>query len=195
MVRFLRRWAGLAILAAVLGCVGTACAAAASAGPAAQARADQVMARFAAARWIPEGTGKRVIYVFMDPNCPYCHKLFEELQSQIAPRHLQARYILVGYLTTTSQGKAAAILTAKDPLKALKYNEHNFGHDGDLGGIQETLPGARTITALQKNYELLQATGANGVPAMIVVDRKRGPTLIPGAPGPRELRKILDDVR
>ena len=198
VLRFMRRWHGLVALAMVLGFAGAAFAGATHGGaptPAEQARTEKVMARFAAAHWIAEGTGKRILYVFMDPNCPYCHKLFDELQPQIASRHLQVRYIVVGYLTATSQGKAAAILTAKDPLKALEYNERNFGRHGDLGGIDEILPSARIIGELEKNYRLLRATGANGVPAMVVVDRDRGPTLIPGAPSPKDLRKILDNLR
>jgi len=193
---FLGRLGGFLMLAAALTLSAPAVAAPkGSAGAAEQARTAKVMARFAAAHWFSEGTGKRIIYVFMDPNCPYCHKLFEELQPQIAKRGLQVRYIIVGYLTPTSQGKAAAILTAKDPLKALEYNERNFGRHGDLGGIDEILPSNRTIRDLEKNYKLLQATGATGVPAMVVVDRDRGPTLIPGAPGPKDLRKILDNLR
>jgi len=198
VLKSMRWWGGVLALAAVLGVVGAVSAAGASHGTTAaaeQAKIEKVMARFAAAHWIVEGDGKRIIYAFTDPNCPYCRKLFDELQPYIGPRDLQVRWIVVGYLTSTSQGKAAAILAAKDPFKALEHNERNFGRNGDLGGIDEILPSARTIGELEKNYRLLQATGADGLPAMVVVDRKRGPTLIPGVPSPKDLRKILDNLR
>jgi len=198
VLKSMRWWGGALALAAVLGVAGAVSAAGAPRGAATaaeQAKIEKVMARFATAHWIAEGVGKRVIYAFTDPNCPYCRKLFDELQPYIGPRDLQVRWIVVGYLTSTSQGKAAAILSAKDPFKALKYNERNFGRNDDLGGIDEILPSARTIGELKKNYRLLRATGADGVPAMVVVDRERGPTLIPGAPSPKDLRKILDNLR
>lgn len=198
MLKSMRWWGGALALAAVLCAVGVVSAAGAPRGvatAAAQAKIEKVMARFAAARWIAEGDGKRIIYVFTDPNCPYCRKLFEELQPYIGTRDLQVRWIVVGYLTSTSQGKAAAILAAKDSFKALKYNERHFGRNNDLGGIDEILPSARIIGELEKNYRLLEATGADGVPAMVVDDRERGPTLVPGDPSPKDLRKILDNLR
>ncbi|HQU17413.1 MAG: thioredoxin fold domain-containing protein [Gammaproteobacteria bacterium] len=153
------------------------------------------MAKFAAAHWIAEGSGKRILYVFVDPNCPYCRNLFDALQPEIKPRDLQVRFIVVGYLTSTSQGKAGAILAAKDPLAALRYNERNFGRTAPGGGIDETLPSDKTIAALDKNYRLLMSTGSSGVPAMVVLDRRQGPRLVEGAPDAKDLRKILDDLR
>lgn len=159
------------------------------------ASAEQVMARFAAAHWIADGDGKRILYVFVDPNCPYCRKLFEALRPQIKPRDLQVRYIVVGYLTSTSQGKAAAILEAKDPLAALEYNERNFNRNGRGGGIDETLASDKTIAELDGNYRLLTATGSTAVPAMVVLDRHQVPRLVRGAPDPAYLSKVLDDLR
>ncbi|MHB8533933.1 MAG: thioredoxin fold domain-containing protein [Sulfuricaulis sp.] len=186
------RWLGWLALVAVL--ASPAAIVHAQTAQAMPESVDPVMAKLATAHWIAEGKGKRILYVFVDPNCPYCHELFEALQPEIKPRDLQVRFIVAGYLTTTSQGKAAAILTAKDPLAALKYNERNFGRRGFGGGIDETLASDKTIAELAVNYKLLMATGSTGVPAMVVLDRHRAPRLVEGAPDRKALRKILDNM-
>jgi len=49
--------------------------------------------RLADAHWLQEGHGKRLLYIFIDPNCPYCHRLYTELQSRIGPEDLKVRWI------------------------------------------------------------------------------------------------------
>ncbi|MEJ2509073.1 MAG: hypothetical protein P8009_06285 [Gammaproteobacteria bacterium] len=38
--------------------------------------AASMLADITQASWIAEGKGPHVVYVFFDPNCPYCHKLY-----------------------------------------------------------------------------------------------------------------------
>lgn len=75
---------------------------------------------------ITEGHGRRVVYDFFDPNCPYCHILYEHLQGLIKPYHLTLYEIPVGYLTPSSTGKAAALLEARDPRAALRAAEAHY---------------------------------------------------------------------
>ena len=62
---------------------------------------------------ISEGRGGRQLYVFVDPNCPFCHRLFQRLQPLIGPHHLTVHWIVAGFLRATSAGKAVAILGAR----------------------------------------------------------------------------------
>ncbi|WP_298139499.1 thioredoxin fold domain-containing protein [Acidiferrobacter sp.] len=75
---------------------------------------------------ITEGHGRRVVYDIFDPNCPYCHMLYERLQGLIAPYHLTLHEIPVGYLTPSSAGKAAALLEASDRRAALRAAEAHY---------------------------------------------------------------------
>ncbi|MGK9449780.1 hypothetical protein ACSSZE_00710 [Acidithiobacillus caldus] len=110
--------------------------------------------------YIAEGERGPVVYLFMDPNCPYCHELFSWLQNPVAARQLRLRVVLVGYLTASSAAKAASILAAKDPLQALKANEDGFAiRDGKPEGAAP-LANAATLAKmrpiLDRNYNFLQ---------------------------------------
>jgi len=110
--------------------------------------------------YIAEGERGPVVYLFMDPNCPYCHVLFSWLQNPIAAGQLRLRVVLVGYLTPSSAAKAASILAAKSPLQALKANEDGFTvRHGKPEGAAAEAPAsvvAKMRPILERNYRFLQ---------------------------------------
>ena len=65
--------------------------------------------------WIADGSKKapRVVYVFTDPNCPYCNKFWSDARPWVKADKVQLRHVMVGILGPTSPGKAAALLSAK----------------------------------------------------------------------------------
>lgn len=152
-----------------------------------------IFATLAKLSYVQQGHGSRLMYVFIDPNCPYCHKLYMELQSKIGPEHLTVRWVPLGILTTTSAGKAAAILGAKDRASALKYNETHYAR-GHGGGIQEALPDQHVSDLLKANQHAWSQTGATGVPTIIFRDRSGRPTMVQGGPTPAQLKKLLTHV-
>lgn len=81
---------------------------------------DAVLAASPEATWIAEGQGRRIVYVFFDPNCPSCQLLYKNLRTFIGSHSLQLRWIPVAIVNVTSLGKAAAILQAPDPVAALR---------------------------------------------------------------------------
>jgi len=76
-------------------------------------------------RWIADGksSAPRVVYVFTDPNCPFCAKLWLDARPWVDSGKVQLRHVMVGILSPTSAGKAAALLTAEDPSAALQAYE------------------------------------------------------------------------
>lgn len=142
--------------------------------------------------WISEGKGPHVIYIFFDPNCPYCHHLYENTRSWIKQGKVQLRWIPVGILTTTSAGKAAAILGAKDPRKAFYYNEDHY-HRG--GGIEEDIPSAATEKKLKANAALLARTGIGAVPDLLFKTKDGTPFLVEGSPPQSKLAVILAHLK
>lgn len=147
------------------------------------------------AAWIAEGNGPRLVYIFFDPECPYCHKLYQETRSLIGRDGLQLRWIPVGILMPTSAGKAAAILDAKDPLAAFHKNEDEFGPAPKFGGIAETIPSEQATKRLQQNAQLFKQTGMPGVPVMMFREASGKVRIVDGAPSPSLLNEMLRSVK
>lgn len=81
--------------------------------------------------WITDGKANapRTVYVFTDPNCPYCNKFWADARPWVDSGKVQLRHIMVGILTPTSAGKAAALLSSRNPADALATYER--GHVAD----------------------------------------------------------------
>lgn len=147
------------------------------------------------AKWVAQGakTPKHLVYVVIDANCPYCHELWTKLQPHYA-QGLQVRYVLVGYLSSSSPGKAAAILEAPSPGEALARNELDWGTlPDDLGGgIQpKRHPGPGTLAALRANERLIRDIGVLGTPGLLYRDKDGRVHLIQSVPSDRDLDGIL----
>ena len=138
-MRHLLRWTwsstwGMVISAVTLG--------AAHAAPAAADHDLRYWQALGHTHYIQEGSKGAVIYDFIDPNCPYCHQIYTWLRNPIDNGGLRVRFIIVGFLTPSSEGKAAAILSAADPVQALQENEVQFSmqRSGPQGGIAPASP-------------------------------------------------------
>jgi len=148
------------------------------------------------ATWIRDGKSAHIIYVFFDPNCPYCHKVYEMLRPQVQRGDVELRWVVVGKLMTTSTGKAAAILEAKDPTEAFHRNERDFSQaTGSFGGIEEEpIPREDTIRRLNANLALLNRTGFDAVPALLFRTKDGKADIIRGAPPAAFLEKLLKEL-
>ena len=96
------------------------------------------------ARWIADGRddAPRRIYVFMDANCGYCVKLWAQSRPWVDAGKVQLRYLMVGVISPTSGGKAAAILADRNPAARLDAYEraHAFGATGSTMGNPNVAP-------------------------------------------------------
>ena len=128
-------------------------------------------ATFENAPAIIEGaTGKNVkstIYVFMDPNCIFCHYAWKALQPYEAAG-LQVHWIPMGFLKPDSAGKAAALLQAQDGPALMRELETKFSEKDESGGIKPlaSVPPA-TQTRLDGNAKMFQNFGFDGTPTII----------------------------
>lgn len=163
----------------------------------AESRAASLLGHIHQASWITEGSGPRLMYVFFDPNCPYCHKLYEELRPYVGKHRIQVRWVPVGILTPSSAGKAAAILQGPHPLKAFYRNENdwNFG-PSPLGGIAPLAsPAMATLAALHANAALLGSVNLDVVPVSVFRANNGKAYFFSGAPDAAQLAAILKYVR
>lgn len=121
------------------------------------------------ASWIAEGASrpKRIVYVFTDTECPYCHKLWLATQPLLAGGDVQVRHVMVAVIAPQSLNRAAAILDAPDPKAALHRHENTFGHSTvqPLASVPET-----TKKRIAANVALMQKLGIQGTPATVYKD-------------------------
>lgn len=110
--------------------------------------------------WVADGHGPKILYDFVDPNSPYSHALFEELAPLIAHHQIMVRQIIVGYLTTSSAGKAAAIMTSANPLRTLRYGERHYTTAGG-SAITPVPVNAASQHLLHKDFQVLAMVEGN----------------------------------
>lgn len=110
---------------------------------------------------------KSTVYVFMDPNCIFCHYAWKALQPYEAAG-LQVHWIPMGFLKPDSPGKAAALLEAQNGPALLRELETKFNEKEESGGIA---PLAKmepaTQTKLSGNIKTFQNLGFDGTPTII----------------------------
>lgn len=145
--------------------------------------------RLARADWIAEGAKepRRVVYVFTDPECPYCHELWKNLQSANAPG-AQIRYLMVAVIKPSSRGKAAAILEAPDRAAALAENERRANKGGIA--VKANLSPATSET-LSVHAALMNSLGIYATPALVYDGVDGRVSVWNGLPSPTQLQAIL----
>jgi thiol:disulfide interchange protein DsbG len=113
------------------------------------------------ANWLALGKpGAPFIYTFIDPQCPFCHTLVNDLRKDyIANGKIQVRMIPVGY-KPGSMEKAAFLLAVPNPQERW-YREL----DGDKDALPIT-PGINT-QGVQKNMAVMQSWKFNVTPLTV----------------------------
>ena len=148
-------------------------------------------------RWVADGSAKapRVVYMFTDPNCPYCNKLWADARPWVEAGKVQLRHVLVGVIRADSAGKAAAVLTSKDPAAALAAHSKLHGSGRiqpvDGRGLQplKDIP-ASIRTQLASNQHAMVQLGLSATPALVWKDAQGQVHTLTGAPEGR-LSEVL----
>lgn len=151
---------------------------------------DQTWAQLDDATWVLDGDADapRVVYVFSDPNCPYCNRFWEAARPWVDSGKVQLRHILVGIIRADSPAKAVAILGASDPTAALLENERNFGQ----GGIAPSaIVPANLSKILDDHRGLMLSAGFQGTPGIVVRESDSSIKKFNGMPQPGELVDVL----
>ncbi|MBI2295272.1 MAG: DsbC family protein [Betaproteobacteria bacterium] len=125
------------------------------------------------------GNGKRVLYTFEDPNCPWCKKLHGELAKM---NDLTVYTFLWPILGEDSVEKARVVWCSKDRAKA--WDEVMV--KGTTSGGSKTCD-----TPIEKNLELARRFGIRGTPAIYLTD---GRQVSAGFVPANELEQALNSV-
>ena len=163
---------------------------------ASQTTASSILADIKQATWIRDGKSKHVIYVFTDPNCPYCNKVFNLLRPAVERGEVELRWILIGKVMASSIGKAAAMIEDKNPTEALYRNESGFSQEtGSFGGIlEEPVPRDDTLRLLEANHALLKRSGHDAIPTLIFRTKDGKAEIVRGAPPAVTLEKLIKNL-
>lgn len=138
--------------------------------------------------WIAQGDGARIVYAYIDPNCPYSRDLYGKAQQLLNPAVVQIRWVPVGVLpkvTEDSRQKAAAAL--KGGIKTL---------DAVMRGKSpDVSPSPREFNQANDSAGFLDEIAKyapRGVPKFIYVkDAGNEVRLVTGVPRQAELAKVL----
>lgn len=122
------------------------------------------------------GKGERKLFVFSDPDCPYCKRLEAELAKMDNVTIYTLLYPLEG-LHPDARRKAEAIWCAKDRVKAWEEFMAN-GKLPDASGCE---------TPIDRNLRLGNTLGVNGTPTIIFADGAIAPGMLPAAEIERRL--------
>lgn len=78
---------------------------------------EDVWQTLAASTWIQDGdmNAPRIVYVFSDPNCPYCHTFWQQARPWVKSGKVQLRHIMVGVIREQSRAQVATLLMSKNP--------------------------------------------------------------------------------
>ncbi len=114
---------------------------------------------------------KRILYVFFDANCWYCHLTWKALQAY-EKAGLQVRWVPVAYQKESSTGRAAAIMQARDRVAAMRENETGYRAESYDGGIAPVKASKALEAQLEANFELMDRFGVSGTPGLVWKDEK-----------------------
>ncbi|MDR3099104.1 MAG: thioredoxin fold domain-containing protein [Paraburkholderia sp.] len=165
----MKKWITTLITASALSVLGAPASSMAAAEPAWLLAS--AAPRFQSASAIVEGASganvKSTLYVFMDPNCIFCHLVWKALQPYEAAG-LQVHWIPMGFLKPDSAGKAAALLQSANRAALLRELEMHYSEKDESGGIAPLASIAPATQAqLDSNMKLFQALGFQGTPTLI----------------------------
>lgn len=145
---------------------------------------------FAETHWVAEGdpNATNIVYVFTDPNCPYCAMFWEKSQPYVKRGGVQVRHIMVGMLRPSSLPKAATILAADDPAAALAQHERTVRQ----GGIDaDENVSEKFLEQVRKNTRFMQSNGIRATPAVVFKDANGRVQQVQGVPSPQLMEQHI----
>ena len=139
--------------------------------------------------WIQDGQPQapKIVYVFNDSNCPYCHTFWKQARPWVDSGKVQLRHIMVGVIRPNSKGQAATILASKNPAEMFK--QHNLTEGKVKIQEMKTIPKALS-DKLDNNAKLMEKYGFYATPALVWKNAKGEIESQQGAP--KDVSKILD---
>tara|TARA_B100001989_G_C24545543_1_gene470500 strand:- start:1190 stop:2068 length:879 start_codon:yes stop_codon:yes gene_type:complete len=134
--------------------------------------------------WVPLGfAGTPVLYAFVDPQCPHCHRTLTSLRSYIEDGKVQVRLIPVG-LRQETKSQAAFLLAAPDP--ATTWWRH----------LDQTslLPAKEEISTqgVERNLLVMTTWKLTATPLIVYRGKDQKVKIIQGTP--KDIEALINDL-
>lgn len=136
--------------------------------------------------WIPIGAqGAPIMYAFIDPQCPHCHAMLEDLKTDyIDDGRVQLRIIPIGFREET-RAQSAFLLAAPNPQDRL------FQY---IDGDDSALPARSEINqqGVQRNLALMQSWKFDVTPMVIYRSKAGDVKIVRGRP--QDIPALVSDL-
>ena len=143
--------------------------------------------------WFADGSdaAPHKVYVIFDPNCIYCHVLYQQIQPLVDQGNVEIRWIPVAFRDPSSPGKAAAMLNAgsnEASSKLLAENEANFNDQTENGSLAPLTPNpsdkkvAAAFNSVAQNTAFFTKYGFEGTPTILYKQADGKVMVVPGLP-------------
>lgn len=147
---------------------------------------EQMYADIEGANWVALGQPDApLIYMIIDPQCPYCHEFMKTLRPEILAGKIQVRMIPVGFKDDT---RAQAALLLAVPNAQDRWFKHL---DGDTAALPVT-PGINE-QGVERNMAIMQSWKLNVTPLSFYRARDNKIKIIQGRA--KDLKALLGDLR
>ena len=114
------------------------------------------------------GDGSRIMVTFEDPNCPYCKKLWQNMQEM---KNVTIYTFLYPILSAESNEKSRAIWCSKD--RATAWDQYM------VGGKVPAAAAPDCKNPLEQNIALGRQLGISGTPTIVFTDGSRAAGALP----------------
>lgn len=150
---------------------------------------DQIWNSLQQSTWIKDGAddAARIVYVFNDVNCPYCHTFWQQARPWVESGKVQLRHIMVGVIRPSSKAQAASILNA--PNRDELFKQYNQSSGKMKIKEMAKLPQALS-DQLDHNAQLMEKYGFYATPALVWKDAKGQIKSQQGAP--KDLKAVFE---
>lgn len=147
---------------------------------------EQLFADVEASNWKVLGKDTApVMYMFIDPQCPYCHEFMKTLRKDIEAGNVQVRMIPVGFRDET-RAQAALLLAVPNA------QERWFRHlDGDKDALPVT-PGVNE-QGVERNMAIMQSWKLNVTPLSMYRAKDGKIKIVQGRA--KDLKALLADLQ
>ena len=139
-----------------------------------------------------EGTGSRTLWIFLDPDCIWCHRLYTGLKAHPLPAGVAVNWVPVAFLRPSSVGRAETLLSGG--LPALDKDETRFDETTEEGGVSQThRPDLEA--AVRNNTRILVSLGGTMTPTVVFRNKTGGTLRFDGFPTTEILDRIAGEAK
>lgn len=128
------------------------------------------------------------IYVFFDPQCPHCNKLWQNAQDD-SVKDVSIVWIPIAFINDKSLPQAATILSSGNSRQTMAEHEKNMS-EGGTGIATSSVINPASLEKVQTNNRIFESIGGTGVPLIFRASSKGAILKISGELTPEYIKEF-----